>query len=155
MEVKIVDRPPLLVAFVRHVGPYEKVHDAWNSVCGWAGQRGLLGPKTVAVGVSYDDPGITPPEKLRYEACLSLEHPVESEGAIGVRTIPGGLYAVVRHKGPYANLGRTYGEFYGGWLGASGYTCRDLPPYELYVNSPEETPEAELLTDIHIPIVKA
>jgi AraC family transcriptional regulator len=155
MEVKIVDCKPIQVAFVRHVGPYANVHKAWSTVCSWAGKRGLLGPETQALGVSYDDPTITPPEKLRYEACITLAQAVEAEGEIGVRTIPGGLYAVCRHKGSYAKLSQTFAMFYGQWLPSSGYTCRNLPPYELYVNDPEKTPEAELLTDIYVPVEKS
>lgn len=39
---------------------------------------------------------------------------------------------------------------YRDWLPATGYALRDVPPFELYVSSPDVTPPSQLRTDIHI-----
>ena len=67
--------------------------------------------------------------------------------------LAGGTYAVVTHKGPYEELGKTYQQIYGGWLPASGYHPRDEPAFEQYLNSPQNTRKEELLTVIHVPIM--
>ena len=56
MDVRIEKIEPIRVACVRHTGPYEECAGAWNKLCGWAGPRGLFGPQTRMIGISYDDP---------------------------------------------------------------------------------------------------
>src|SRR5437867_1243250 len=65
IRVRIVE--PMRVAFVRHVGPYEKVGEAFQRLFDWAGRRGLFGPDTKLLGIGHDDPHITPPDKLRFD----------------------------------------------------------------------------------------
>ena len=154
MEMRIETREPCRVAFVRHTGPYVECGKAWGALCGWAGPKGLLGPGTPFVGLSYDDPEVTPPEKLRYDACIPVGDDVEASGSVAVQTIEGGTYAIATHRGAYSKLIDTYRAIYGQWLPASGYVCRDAPPIEIYRNSPDQTPEEDLLTDICIPVSK-
>ena len=51
-------------------------------------------------GISYDDPETTPPEQIRYDACLRVEDDVEPEKDIGLKEIAGGTYVVAIHEGP-------------------------------------------------------
>ena len=150
--VEIKTLQPQRIVFARHIGPYEQVGAAWNRVCGWAGPRGLLGPGARFLGISYDDPQITPPEKLRYDAAITVDRPVQPEGDIGVTEIAGGDYATLLHKGPYENLSRSYALLLGAWLPKSGRELRDAPGFELYLNSPQSAAPEELLTLIHVPL---
>jgi len=150
IEVKTLK--PQRVVFLRHIGPYDKVGDTWARLGAWAGPRGLFGPATRCLGISYDDPEITPAGKLRYDAAIAVNRPVEPSGEIGVMEMAGGDYATLTHKGPYENLSRAYRALFGGWLPASGRELRDAPAFELYVNSPQTTQPEELLTVIHVPL---
>ena len=60
--------------------------------------------------------------------------------------------AFIRHLGPYAELGVAYRWLYGQWLPTSGREPADGPPFEVYLNNPEDTPPDELITEIHIPL---
>ena len=40
------------------------------------------------------------------------------------------------------------------WLPTSDYALREQLTFETYINTPEKTPAAELITDIYIPITK-
>ena len=73
MEVRIEHVEPMRVAFVRHVGPYHEVNVAWERLCMQLGKDGLLGPGTRFIGICYDDPEVTPPEKVRYDACVTVD----------------------------------------------------------------------------------
>jgi len=150
--VEIKTLPPQRVVFLRHRGPYDQVGATWAKLAAWAGQRGLFGPATRFLGISWDDPQITPADKLRYDAAITIGRPVEPEGEIGVTEIAGGEYATLLHKGPYETLGRSYQALLGGWLPASGRELRDVPCFELYLNSPQTARPEELLTLIHAPI---
>lgn len=152
MQIQIEKVAPLRVAFVRHVGPYNECHKAWDKLCGWLATEGLLAPGIKFLGLSYDDPEDTPPEKQRYEACVELKSEVTPPPGIGVQTLSGGLYARMTHQGAYETLSRSYGEILGQWLPRQKYKLRNAPSFEVYLNSPDNTSPEDLLTDIHVPL---
>jgi len=152
MDVKIERLEPLHVAFVRHVGPYHEVHQAWETLCARLGKEGRLGGASRFVGVCYDDPEVTPPEKIRYDACVTVDEDFTPAGEVGVQTIPGGEFAVVTHCGPYEQLSQTYAALFGQWLPHSGRELRSEPSLEFYLNDPEGTNPEDLLTDIYAPL---
>ncbi|MFT3830323.1 MAG: AraC family transcriptional regulator [Opitutaceae bacterium] len=149
---EIRQRPATPVAFVRHTGPYAGVGAAWGKICGFAGRQGLLGPRTQYLGVSRDDPKITAPDQLRYDACITLDREIAPSGEIGVQTLAGGRYAVCLHCGPYEQLNTTYDALFGDWLPRSGEQLRDEPGFELYLNSPDNAAPADLRTEIWVPL---
>lgn len=155
MDIRVEDVQPMRVAFMRHVGPYQEVGQTWQRLCGWAGPRGLFGPFTKMLGVCHDDPEVTPPEKLRYDACIVAGEHVQAEGDVGIQVIPGGQYAVATHHGPYERLGETYAALLGQWIPAHNREPLPSPPFEVYRNSPMNTPPEELVTDIYVPIKPA
>jgi AraC family transcriptional regulator len=150
MEVRLEKRQPMRVAFARHIGPYKDCGKAWESICKFAGQNGLMSADTMWIGISHDHPDVTAPEKLRYDACLPVGENVVATGDIGIQEIAGGEYAVMTHRGPYENLNNTYRWFFGEWLPASGRELGNSPGFEVYRNSPDSTAPEQLLTDIYI-----
>jgi AraC family transcriptional regulator len=152
MEVRMETVPPMRVAFIRKTGPYNQCEEAWARLCAWAGPKGLLRADTRFLGVGHDDPQVTPPDKIRYDACVTVDEAVEGEGEVGIQSVGGGRYAVTTHRGPYENLETTYAELMGRWLPLSGERLGDNLCFELYLNDPQSTPAEELLTDIYISI---
>src|SRR5262249_54090965 len=58
---------PLSLAFIRHTGPYEQVPAGnWDRLVDWARRRRLPEPY-ILLGIAQDAPGITPPERLRFD----------------------------------------------------------------------------------------
>ncbi len=141
------------LVFFRHIGPYDEVGKAWQKLYAWAGRNGLLGPAAETLGVVHDDPEITPPERLRYDAALVVNERVRPTGEAGIEELPPGEYAVAVHKGPYQTLNDTYSRLCGEWLPSSGREARSAPAFEVYRNSPFDTAPDELLTEIYIPLV--
>jgi AraC family transcriptional regulator len=155
MDVRIETVPPMKVAFIRHVGPYddgEAISRTWAKLMAWAGSRGLLGPQTKHIGIAHDNPHVTPPEKCRYDACITVDRPFAPEGEVGVQEISGGEYAVVTHKGPYEKMAEPYAWLYGEWLPSSGREPSDAAGFTVYRNSPRDTKPEDLLTDIYVPL---
>ncbi len=151
-DVRVEKVDCLRVAFMRHVGPYDQVTQTWGALIAWAQPRGLVGPFMMMLGITHDDPEVTPPDKIRYDACLLGGDDLEPEGDVGVQRIAAGDYAVARHRGPYEKLGDTYAHLCGQWLPTSGRTFRAGPGFEVYRNSPHDTPAENLVTDIHLPL---
>jgi AraC family transcriptional regulator len=161
MKVEIREMESKRVLYLRHVGPYNEVGSAWERLCDWAGQRGLINGDTLFLGASYDDPDVTPADKLRYDACLTLpdaaadspSHSVVGEGAIGVMELAGGRFAVALHEGAYEKLNESYAAIYGGWFAEQSFEPGPAPCVEYYLNHPEDTEPEDLLTEICVPIL--
>lgn len=152
--VKVTIQPiaPLRVAFMRHVGPYHKVGKVWEVLCLLLGREGRLGGDSRFVGLSHDDPEVTSPAKLRYDACVTIGDDFRPRGDVGVQVIGGGDYAVMTHFGPYEKLNESYAALLGQWLPRSGRELGSGPSLEFYLNSPENTAPEDLLTDICAPL---
>jgi AraC family transcriptional regulator len=155
MKVQIEHVEPMRVAFVRHIGPYNEVNIAWERLCMRLGKDGLLGPGTRFIGICYDDPEVTAPERIRYDACVTVDSDFVPEDDVGVQTIGGGEYAITTHLGPYDLLGQTYAKLLGQWLPRSGRELRSEPSLEFYLNAPESTDPEDLITDIYAPLEPA
>jgi AraC family transcriptional regulator len=153
MKPEMKNRSDTQVLYVRRTGKYnESARTAWGAVCGYAFRKGLVEPDAEFIGLSHDDPDVTPEDKLRYDACISVKSEVKPEGEVGVQTIPGGNFAVFLHKGPYENLYNTYKAIYSEWLPQSGAQLRDASCFEKYLNDASRTKPADLLTEIYIPV---
>lgn len=152
MNVEIKTIEPMRVAFVRHVGPYDGVGEAWEKICTQLGIEGYLGNQSRFIGISYDDPDVTAPEKLRYDACITVGDNFVPTDDIAVQTVGGGDYAVTTHIGPYEKLGETYSKLYGQWLVRSGRELRSEPCMEFYLTDPDNTDPEDLITDICMPL---
>jgi AraC family transcriptional regulator len=152
MHVTIQRLTPIRVAFMRHVGPYAQVGATWDKFCMFIEKEGLLGGDSRFIGVCHDDPEVTPPDKLRYDACVSMGADFEPAGEVGVQVIAGGEYAVLTHHGPYAKLGKSYQRLVGQWLPRSGREMAAAPCFDEYLNSPENTEPEDLITDLHLPL---
>ncbi|MFC1794961.1 GyrI-like domain-containing protein [Planctomycetota bacterium] len=152
MKVEIKNIEKMRVAFVRHVGPYDQVGKAWDHLCMYLGKAGYLGSGSQFAGICYDDPDVTAPEKIRYDACITVDESFEPEGDVAVQIIGGGEYAVTTHFGPYNKLGLTYNKLFGQWLLQSDRRLRSEPCIEFYLNDPEGTEPEDLLTDICLPL---
>lgn len=151
-EVEIRDLPAYRIVGLPHTGPYMTIGISFDRLYAWASKQGLIGPGTRSFAIYYDDPESVKPEELRSFAGLMLNLGVVEDGAIRVVDIPGGRHAVVRHKGPYAELGAVYRWLYGEWLPGSGHAPGNAPCYEEYLNNPRALPPAEWLTEICVPL---
>ncbi len=151
-KVEIKKIKPLRVAFMRHVGPYKHAGATWDKLLPILGKEGLLGGNPMFIGISHDDPEVTLPARLRYDACVTVDQRFQGENDVGIQTIVGGEYAVTTHQGPYDKLGDTYAALLGQWLPRSGRELANNPCFEVYLNSPESTAPQDLLTDVYAPL---
>ena len=152
MDVRIEHVKPMRVAFLRHIGPYDQCGSAWEKLMTWAAPRGMLGGGRLFLGICHDDPEVTPRDKVRYDACVTVEEDFKTEGDIGVQEVAGGEYVVTTHLGPYNKLGDTYARLFGQWLPQHGLEPALKPCFEVYLNDPESTEPEELITDIYVPL---
>ncbi|AWK87808.1 AraC family transcriptional regulator [Azospirillum thermophilum] len=151
-DVTIRELPPVRITGFDHIGPYMAIGTAFDRLSAWAAGRGLMGPGVRSFAAYLDDPSAVAPEKLRSFAGLLLDRPVEETDGVRSLDIRGGRYAVMLHKGPYAELEKAYQRLYGEWLPESGETPADAPCIEEYLNDPRGLPPEEWLTEIRVPL---
>lgn len=150
MQVTIKNVEKIRVASVRHVGPYAECGTAFQKL--FACKTLVCGPNTKILGICYDDPEITEPAKIRFDACMTVANNFQPTDGIEVKEVGGSKYAITRHIGPYSELYKTYRTLCGVWIPQNGYEHRSEPPMEIYINNPETTKPEDLITEIYIPI---
>ncbi len=147
-EISIRQMPDIVLAGTPHTGPYMNIGEAFNKVQTIFMQTGNIAHSRGMVGLYYDDPASAPQEELRSAACIRLADGADVPEGLEAYHIAGGEFAVLLHKGPYPSLSEAYQWLYHDWIGQSGRELRDVPPMEIYLNTPYDTPEAELMTEI-------
>jgi AraC family transcriptional regulator len=153
MDVEIKDMPELRVATLRHVGPYNRISEAFARLGQIAGPAGLLNPRPTMLAIYHDDPETTPGSELRSDAAVVVSPEARLPEGLGEQRVPGGRYARTTHLGPYEQLGDAWGRFMGEWLPRSGQRLNsDGVTYEIYRNTPEEVPKEKLETELYIPL---
>jgi AraC family transcriptional regulator len=151
-DVTVRDYPALRLAAVRHIGPYMQIGAAFDRLQAWGAARGLIGADTHFFGRYFDDPKSVPPAQCRAEAGFTVAQRVAGDDEVSIVSVPALSAAVLRFKGPYAELERTYEWLYGSWLPASGREPAEMPCMEEYLNDPRTLPPGEWLTDIIVPL---
>ena len=153
-DVEIREFAPIRLAALPHRGSYMEIGPVFGRLSAWAGGRGLLNGRTRSIGIYYDDPTGKRPEELRSDACISVGPAFRLEGEVHLVELRGGRHAVLRHKGPYAELHRAYAWLFGEWLPKSGVEAGDCPCFEEYLNDPRRLPPTEWLTDVCLPLAR-
>ncbi len=148
--VKIVETPAMQGVKLEHRGSYLMIEHAFNPLMLWAKQHDV--DYQAVLGIYYDDPFAVEEKDLRSSACLILENPVEPTAPIQTLHLPPMRCAVLRHRGPYADMRLAYMWLYGQWLPNAGVEVADAPVFEIYLNEPQTTPPTELVVDIYLPI---
>jgi len=101
---------------------------------------------------SFDNFKITEANKCRYYIGHTLEHSIKPVGKYGVKKIDGGLFAIFRCNGTFAQLENIYANIYNHWLLNCNYVLRDTHSFEIYIHNPNDFEENDLITDIYIPV---
>ena len=147
MNVQIVNQPNLRIAGIRHIGPYHEIGRAFGSLGGM-----LKGPPPAGsqmIALFHDDPAVTPSDKLRSDAALTLAANTPTPNGLIEQRVPGGRYAKAIHKGGYEGLPATWDALKKEWLPTSGHKMGG-PSYEVYVNNPMTAAKEDLLTEIYL-----
>jgi AraC family transcriptional regulator len=153
MQVEIRTFPALRTGTVRHVGPYMQISEAFARLGELAAPARLFEqPDAMMVALFHDDPDTTPADQLRSDAAIVVSKDVALPEGLTEQWIPDGEYASTLHVGPYEQLGDTWARFMGEWLPASGRRLGPGVSYEVYHNTPQDTPKAQLRTEIRIPL---
>ena len=130
--VVLVERSPVRVAYLRHVGPYGAAVGRFFAQRFWpfVAAQGLQG-RTV-YGISHDNPEVTAAERCRFDACVEVDGDWVPVGEAQVTEIPGGRYASMAFHGDSDSIGEAWAALLRDWLPSSGWQIDGRPTFEQY-----------------------
>jgi effector-binding domain-containing protein len=155
IEVTVKKTEPITVAFVSKKGPYSLIGETFGKLYGLIGEKGYV-PAGPPVGVYFNAPGQVPDEELLWELRSPIAGDVAPGGpderGLGIKKVEAAEVAATMHKGPYDQVGATYGAL-AGWIAENGYEIVG-PSEEVYLSDPGKTAPEELLTEVRFPVKK-
>lgn len=158
-QVRLEQVRPIMVAFVRHVGPYDQVLEKgsplaplWAELLQWGNENKLINADSLLIGLPQDDPSVTPPEKQRFDVGVQVTEFRNPAGHIGCQTIAAGAYGVGRHYGSFDNLAETYGYVYDALVSTGKYRLRPHIPFEIYSYARVKDDLRIHFTDVYLPV---
>lgn len=153
-EIALVDVEPQHVVGIRKRGKYEEIPDMIRTVYEYVLSQGAASPGCPIFVMHETSEEEAVKADLEGAADIEITVPVTERlapaGGIACYELPGGRMARVVHRGPYKECGPTYERLFA-WLAENGLEITG-PIREVYLNDPREVPEAEILTEIFVPV---
>ena len=145
-EPEMREMPRWRVAYVRGVGKYckENIKPLFDKLLPWAGARELVNESSVILGVGWDNPDVTPAEKCRFDAAITVPEDFETDGDFALGEIPAGKYAVFRFRVASDDIALAWRSVVEDWLPKSGFVPDMRPCYELYHKCSESEDVCEM-----------
>lgn len=145
---QIKQRPSFSYIYHQKRGVIQEIAPiTWSEMYGLYQGSLPLSAGTELIGASWMDG-----KDMIYEAGLALPSPPSHiPRGLSLRTQEGGKYASYLYKGAYDGIGKAFEKMFRE-LNEHGLELRPSACLENYLNDPSKTPEAELLTELLIPI---
>lgn len=152
-RVRLVDCPARPIAYVRVIGGYEprRILAGFDRLMAWSRRRGLV-PGAQLIGMSQDDPEVTPAAKYQFDWCLVLPSGVTPDGEVTAGTIPANRFAAVRCRGDIHKELRAWQYLFRTWLPSGGYQPTHDPAIEVYHRDPAADGWAAFDMDCCLPV---
>ena len=138
--------------YIRVFEPYgnTRLVDAYHALIAWLADRGTNIRDIVVIGMSLDDPSLTPSENCRYD--LGIAFPKHSGGdglplpgrsecsrsGFSIRDLESQQIAAIHCVGDIGHVDRAWHYLYRIWLPSVAFEPADLPAMEVFVRLPEE-----------------
>jgi len=168
--------------YIRVFAPYASTRlvDAYHALIAWLADRGTDCGDVVFIGMSLDDPAVTPPENCRYDLGVAfpklplngmlgeivqsrgrsrgdVRRPEESEcgpRGFSIRDFEPQEIAAIHCVGDLGQVDRAWHYLYGIWLPSATFEPADLPAMEVFVRLPEEIGWETFDLQTCIPVVR-
>lgn len=150
LKSEITNFEGLELVYIHIFGKYgedEPYEIAWNKLIEFLRENQSLTPETRFIGLSFDDPNVTNPNRCHFYACASVQKKIIPTGEFGTILLREGKYAVYTLIGSYSGLQ----ELYNSISISFEYTIRHGMTFEEYISCSTGNSQ-EQITKIYIPI---
>jgi len=135
--VEVRQLPERRIAYIRVFDAFKDgaVLNAFGDMVKWAKEMNLFHSETI-FGMSIDDPEVTPKEKYRYEACITIPKNFEAgtDGFIETTILPKCKYAITAVSGDFNLAVAATNYLFDDWLINSQYECEHQPGLEVFLD---------------------
>lgn len=152
---KYVERKDEEVLFVRKVGPYsETPWQGFDALLAFLEQEQVRKDEIKAFySMGLDDPQFVPSSKCRFDACVAVKRRAMPKGTVGLKTLPGGRFAVFVHKGSYNEIESFFQRIFASWYPSANIILADAPPFCEHIGlGDDRIPLSERITHLYIPL---
>jgi len=143
------------VAYIRVTDAFREgvVISAFAKLVNWSKEVGLYESETI-FGMSKDDPEVTPKEKYRYEACITLPEnfKVSPDSLVQATVLPACRYAFTRVSGDINLVATGINYLFDNWLINSNYECETQPGLEVFLDKKNICNWSHFDLEIGIPV---
>lgn len=150
--VSVVNRKPSKVAYFRHFGSYQDpdVQAAFNRLEAWARTREI--DTGEFIGIPWDDAEITPDQKCRFDACVTVSDDAWFGKGVNCQTIVGGKFACLRCEIVNNDFELPWNLLLAHWLPKSGFQPSDGPRFERYHSDGSQNPDGRWDIEVCLPV---
>lgn len=156
-QVSVVHLAPAVVLAITSRGQYPDLYEVYGELFGLLADVGQV---RAILGLAFDDVDADLAD-VRFDAALLLADAVPALSATSGslpapahwQQVAEQQYLVLRHLGSYQLLPAAIDYLYARALSEPGCQLADAPCLHHYLDDPEQTPEAQLRTDIYLPIL--
>lgn len=155
MRMAVRDIQPVQAAYIRDFNgtrSTERIAGHFSQLNRLATRRELWRSDTVLIGIPMYPWYLTPSDHSYYDACLTLKPDAEYPPEANVRTLAGGLHAVIRLEEPELIVRELMVACLTGWLPKSGYVFDNRPTMMITYNNPTTDPNGKSIVDFCLPI---
>jgi AraC family transcriptional regulator len=153
MEISTRIWPGSTIAYVSTCLDHpDAITHAFRELTSWARPRMLINSETKFIGMLLDIPFITPLDKCRYRAGMTLSAKPEKHPEVGITEISRGTYASYRVKGNIMAIVKSLIFFKHCWLDSSGYQLKDITGFEVFDTNPADKPSEQIVREVIIPV---
>lgn len=147
--------PEQKLAYIRVFNSYQSngVVSAYDCLLDWYRGRGGELAQTTLIGMSQDDPAVTPLELCRYDICLTVPMDWAGEGEISTRLFPACQLASLHCAGDIYRVDMAWQFLYRYWLPRSRFQPNNLPAMEVYRKQPCEIGWLEYDLDCAVAVI--
>lgn len=155
MEIDIVHFKRTTIAAKEHKGPADRLHETLQQFVAWRKESGPSPKVSRTFNIYYDDPELVAADSFQLDVGAEIRTSLKpNDCGVVKKVIPDLRCAVSRHHGSWDTLGGSMRRLNSEWLPESGYVAGDFPMFVHRVNLYPQVAEADLLTDIYLPVKK-
>ncbi len=142
VTLETVPAQPMAVLRVTNSYQNGAVTGAYDRLLAWARTQGIDPLACTLLGMSQDDPYVTPLDLCRYDICLVVNKATYTrlvpKDEIHLRIFPASMWAVLHAQGDIVVVDRAWQYLYRYWLPHSQYEPDNLPAIERFRRQPAE-----------------
>ncbi len=140
-RISIKQRHAMDIAYVRVTGGYlnpQLLVEGYLTLQQWIDDTGISRRTSLLIGMSMDDPDITPLSECRYDFCTTVPSTTKRSPGMSRGSIPAARWASIRVTGDLQDVDDAWTHLFRDWLPASGWQAAPLPAMEIFRQRPEE-----------------